>query len=131
MTCYKLFVSSIASGDGLASLDIAMDGQIVGIQWAHAITGGAASSGRLELSFASSNGLNTNDTRSSISTSAWATTGANQSFNTWSAVLPGVPVTAGERLFLHHDVESAPTSGLHCVHIYVADKSAGARRTRV
>lgn len=104
MSVYKLYSASI--GDAVASVDVVKTGKIVGVQW--------AASGDLdadnetfaaELSFSSSNGLATHDTKSSFSairqalgllTSGASSTGVNAMFP-----MPDIMVAEGERMYLH------------------------------
>jgi hypothetical protein len=136
MTQYKLFGSSIATADGVASLDIVSDGKIYAVSWNSIGTtqAGLTTSGRLELSFASGSGFATNDTRSSISQFCYFSTAVltavalNFGGQQWID-LPDIPVNQGERLFLHHLVgATTPATALHTVFIYVTDKGDGSSR---
>jgi hypothetical protein len=104
MSVYKLYSATVQ--EAAASLDIVKTGKIVGVQWA--VAGDLDADGEsfsAELSFSSSNGLTTNDTKSSFSTirqqnglltSGAIATGVNVFFP-----LPDVMVVEGERLYLH------------------------------
>ena len=131
MSIYKLYGSGVT--DNLASLDIAANGKIVGVAWAaYGDLDADTETLAAEVSFSSSSGLATNDTKSSIS--------AVRAFNTSTAtaliaintfVGPGlnIPVKAGERLYLH----AAGASFTGTAYVYVDDGgvAASARRTRL
>lgn len=133
MTSYKLYSSGTATADAAASLDVVQDGKIVGLLISGRHTAGAGgTSGRLELSFSSSSGFAANDTRSAIaqwSYSSIASVAGN--YNQYYS-LPDVPVSQGERLYLHHLATVAATSAEHTVFLLVMDKGdSSARRVRL
>lgn len=136
MTIYKLYATSVADADGVASLDIVAPGAIVGILFSSTTVGpaGGICSGQLEVSFSSSSGFASNDTRSSFATLTYGnnTGAANGAASIMQYVaLPGVPVNAGERIFLHNLVDTAPTSVRNYVYLYVDDKSATSKVRRL
>lgn len=115
MDIYKLYGTTATDTDALAQVDIQVDGHIVAASlelWtgaADALTDGA----QAEVSFASSNGFSSNDTKSSFIHAA-----AQQTFLTSGGgpvnartVLTGlaIEVAAGERIFLHVDISGAIT----------------------
>jgi hypothetical protein len=120
VSVYKLYSASI--GDGVASVDVVKTGKIVGIQWA--ASGDLDADGETfaaELSFSSSSGLTSNDTKSSISairqqngllTSGAIATGINQMFP-----MPDVQISEGERLYLH----TSGTSIVCTAYVWVED----------
>ena len=137
MTVYKFYVSSVATADGVAQLDIRQDGQIVGINFGHRVTcpAGGICSQMLEVSFSSSSAFTTNDTQSSIATTAVGETaaGANAQFGKThfvSFAAAPIRVEGGERLFVHSLVGTAPASANHTIHVYVDDKSGGPKGRR-
>lgn len=113
----------------IAELDIPGDGMITAVDWsAYADLDADGEAMVIGLSFASSEDLNQNDVRSLISvvSGQWSltTSGAGQSgFNKHVTFSPGIPVFAGERLYLHAVGSASVTSFIHaCIHL---DTSAG------
>jgi hypothetical protein len=131
MTNYKLFSNSVATADGVTSFDVVADGHIISLWWSARITRAAVSSGRFELSFASSNGFTVNDTRNSIATFSWGSSGdvADEvAFN--EQILFGdapIPISMGERIFLHHLIDTAPTAMACTVYLLCDDKARTSR----
>lgn len=125
MDIYKLFSSETASGDAQASLDIQREGHIVGISADLACTGCDAlgDGGTVELSFASTSGFASNDTKASLLTlRAWQqflTSGGGpvQSHSDVSAL--AVAVAAGERLYLHFEVAGTGPTVYATVYVFV------------
>jgi hypothetical protein len=103
----KLYGSVTTSTDGAASLDCVADGLIVGLLLEiNAETASANAAARMEVSFASTNGFTSTDTRNSIGgveTVVSQATAAGVLNNSRSLMMPGlrIPVAAGERLYLH------------------------------
>lgn len=133
MSVYKLYSASI--GDGAASIDVVKNGRIEAIHWAaRADLDADGESFDAELSFSSSSGLATNDTKSSISTirmqNGLLTSGAIASaVNQWQSPMD-VAVVEGERLYLH----TAGTAIVCTVYVWVNDGldiAGRARRTRL
>ena len=120
MSVYKLYTATV--GDAAASVDIIKSGKIVGLQWA--VVGDLDADGEsyaAELSISSSSGLTTNDTKSSIATirqmTALLTSGAVATGINQFMPLPDVPVSEGERLYLH----TSGTSITATLYIWVDD----------
>lgn len=120
MSIYKLYSASV--GDGAASVDIIKGGKITTLQWA--VRADLDADGEYcdaELSFSSSSGLTTNDTKSSISTvrlqAGLLTSGAVLSAQ--NLVIPALecPVSEGERIYLH----TAGTNITCTVYVWVDD----------
>jgi len=133
MSIYKLYTTTV--GDGAASLDIVADGRITGIQWSadfdHDADGEQL---RAELSFASSSGFTTNDTKSSFSKIAHSVNGT-PGFTTGAVNLfvgpVDIPVNQGERVYLHTVGTAASISSL-TAYMYVDDRvRADGRRVRL
>lgn len=110
MDVYKLYYTGTASVDAAASLDLQSDLVIVAMHLnlsvgsADALNEGVA----CEISFASTSGFSSNDTKSSIIGGA-----TYQNFLTTGGALPGSPIVvsgvaipgaAGERMYLHTKV---------------------------
>lgn len=136
MTVYKLYSTSVADSDSVATVDVPVPGNIVGIEYSWSLVGpaGGLCSGQLELSFASSNGLAVNDTKSSIATFSYASTSASANAtaaNNHYVSVPGIPIAAGERIHLHNLVDTAPASAKHYIYLYVDDKATTARARRL
>lgn len=134
MTVYKLYGTGVT--DNIASLDIVNDGVINAVKWAcRADLDADLETMQAEISFASASGFATNDTRSSISgvQAAAAASGTPASLtvlfvNQFDGPDLGIPVAAGERLYLH----GGGTSFTGTAWIYVDDKSSNAgRRVRL
>lgn len=132
MSIYKLYAT--ATGDGSASLDIVQNGNIEAIAW-HVDYDCVADNQllRAEVSFASSSGLATNDTKSSISAfRAYSNLGAaGADFGTANYVIAPVdiPVSQGERMYLH--LSHTMTAVAVTVYLYVDDKiGSQGRRVR-
>jgi len=106
---YKMYATGTVSADAAATIDIQEDGEVCSILLDSAIQQGDALSDGIaaEISFASVSGFGTNDTRASLvglrSYQAFLTTGgAPINKNTFITFAPnGIPVAAGERLYLH------------------------------
>lgn len=129
MTVYKLYASGTASADAAASTDIQNDGHIIALFMAACVEGANAldEGADWEVSFASTNGISTNDTRSSILGMT-----LRQEFLTSGGGLQGdnsgiggirIPVDAGERLYLHRVVTGTITQSRCTVWLYVEDGS--------
>ena len=123
------------SQDAVASIDIPMQGRLIGVQWAFAAELDAdQDSANAQLSFRSQGGFATNDDRGVISevaqehqlvTSGGIVTGVNM-----YAPLPDLPVGHGERLYLHLNVTASTPSIVICLlHFdFDIDKVSSRRR---
>jgi len=131
-TVYKLYDTSAADQDAAASVDIQEDAVIEGMAYtmltisADALNDG----GRFEISFASTNGFTSNDTRASIGGGvcgqSFLTSGGGPTFA--NGYIPmQVAVAAGERIYLHHDNTGSVTVET-TVWLYVSQKGGGPRR---
>lgn len=120
---YKLFASGTVSADGAASLDIQEDGQLCAALLDLTATAADAldDGGSAEISFSSTSGFTTNDTRASIlgisRNQAFLTSGGGgvggSVFMTFAP--HGIPMAAGERIYLHLGVTgSGPTVRVRC-----------------
>lgn len=133
---YKMFATATASTDAAATLDIVFDGVIEGLvldtvmQNADALNDAVGA----ELSFASVSGFVTNDTRASIIGSRIAqgflTSGGGPTGKVTNVAFgpDGIPVSAGERMYLHLLLVGAGTL-IASVWLYVRT-SGGARADR-
>lgn len=98
--------SSVAPADNMASIDVPMSGNLIGVDWTvNVAASGADFAIAIQLSFGSTGQFAVNDSRSVvsiISASADLTTSgaADTSVNKYVA-LPSIPVGQGERLYLH------------------------------
>lgn len=125
MSVYKLTGTTVQ--DNVASLDIIAAGHIVGMVW-NMVADLDADGDRmeLELSFASTSGFTSNDTRASLSgvgaSNGLLTSGAINGAATLAIPVPRgvIPVLAGERLYLHSK-GTAGALGQASVWIYVDD----------
>lgn len=133
LSIYKLYGSGVT--DALASLDVVANGVIEGIQWA--AVGDLDADGEsfnAEVSFSSTSGFTSNDTKSSISTIRQLAAGTPVAYcgvNQYFGPNLGIPVKAGERLYLH----ASGTAFIGTVYLYVRDgigegRTAG-RRVRL
>lgn len=125
MTIYALYDTSTASADSVAQLDIQFDGHITA--WHAALECQAvadAEGAAYEVSFLSSNTLTSNDSRGSILIVRYlaelTTSGATTT--TMNDGLSGlyIPVTAGERIWVHAEITGTLTSEFNA-HLYVED----------
>lgn len=133
MDIYKLYASIGSDTDAAASLDIQVDGHIVAMSLevdviaADALNDGASA----EVSFASTNGLASNDTKASIIRTScqqgFLTTGGGptRGYNAISGV--AIEVAAGERVFLHADITGTCTC-LCIAYLYVMPLANGSAR---
>jgi len=129
---YKLYASVSTSTDSAASLDIVEDGQIIGMNLDidatadDALNDGATA----EVSFASVSAFATNDTRASI-----IAAGVHQGFLTTgggavakSSLIAfgqdGIPVSGGERLYLHINITGTSVCAVRC-YLYVKVTGVG------
>lgn len=129
---YKLYGSVTASTDGVANLDFQFNGVIEGILLNINVTGADAlnDGGGVEISFASTSGLASNDTRASI-----AGLKVNQGFLTsgggpvgdsvFVSLGKGIPVAAGERIYMHLQVSGTVTAVNSSCWLYTAVTDAG------
>lgn len=122
MDTLKLFTSTI--GDAGAALDIPEDGEIQSILMDLIVLGADALNDGIaaEISFASVSGFSANDTRASMLTlrayQGFLTTGGSMTGKT--AVVNGlaIPVSAGERIYLHTVATGTVTFNL-IAYLYV------------
>lgn len=137
---YKLFGTiTAAAADGLASFDIVRPGHIVGL-WGSVDPGPIqvnAEGYMMEISFASSNGFTTNDTKSSLyywrQQLAFATSGNTRCAD--QIQVPGmkIAVQVGERIYMHVGLIGTPVTAFVGV-VYLAVESGmggGSRQRRV
>lgn len=125
MDVYKLFSSETASGDAQATLDIQRDGHIVAIsgdvsvQGADALNDGAS----VELSFASTSGFGSNDTKASLLTmrahQGFLTSGGGPVTKRADVAGIAIAVAAGERLYLHFEVAGSGPTAYATVYVFV------------
>lgn len=120
-TCITLVGTGTGGTENnIANIDVPLDGNLIGIDWSvYADLDADGESARYEVSFASSNGIGSNDLRASISQVAmWAsmtTSGqAQHSVNKFVA-LPDIPVAGGERIYLHAIASAGVAAGVACV----------------
>jgi len=119
--------------DALAAIDIPQDGVLIGIDWDLAANFDADSEDvAAELSFIATNQLQTNDVRgriSSISAEAVVLTavGINSvSIQKWLGSFD-LPLSGGERLYVHLVSDSGVTGNVRCNLFY--DQSGTMRRS--
>lgn len=133
MSIYKLFTTT--DGDGAASLDIIENGMITAVYFSgYAALSADADSFEAEVSFASTSGFATNDTKSSIAKVATevelVTSGEPQNgFNIMVAPLE-IPVSQGERLYLHTATPVGTAAIRMSCYVYVKDRARSPRRLR-
>lgn len=137
MDLYKLFGTGAADADAVAALDIQVDGHIVAMTlevWA--VGADALNDGiECEISFASTNGFASNDTKASlihaVATQSFLTSGGSvvRAFSSISGL--AIEVAAGERLFLHANVVGAPTTYSAVGYLFVMPGVDGTARPSV
>lgn len=128
-TIYKLY--SATQTDAAASVDIQEDGVIEGVLFDLDVSGADALNDAIkaEVSFASTSGFTSNDTRASLAGThfrqEFLTSGGGP--NCGGPYVPmEIPVSAGERIYLH--MVAAGTVVVACqVWIYVRGGNAGRR----
>lgn len=135
MSVYKLYAAGTGgTEDGAAQLDVQFDGEI------NAIFGQMSADldadqefCAAELSFISTNSLTNNDTRGSLFTlrGQCSVGAAGMVINDTNSGVGGlaIPVTAGERIWLHLSATAGVTSST-TIYIYVADGAAVDQRRR-
>ncbi len=135
MSVYKLYNNFAASADAGASLDIMFDGEIVAIDWA--VRADLDANGEeycCEVSFLSSNTFASNDSRGSISIVCEQVAGAEAAGFAISGINKSVtgiriPVSAGERIYLH-SLQSTTGQVTPTVYLHVDDRSDPRLRRR-
>lgn len=108
--------------DGLASVDVPQDGNLVGIEWSvrNLLIDADGEAFAAQVSFGSTGAFSTNDTRQVISqvcvgqadlvTSGYIVPSINQ-----YTPLPNLRVAAGERLYLHTNASAGVSASIFCV----------------
>lgn len=133
MSIYKLYGAGTGGTEsGVASLDIQFDGVITAIHTAHSADLDADTEFSLaEASFLSTATMTTNDARGSLITSELRAVGTVAgAIAANSGVGPvEIPVSAGERVFLHFNSSASTTSSCH-VYLYVSDGADVNQRRR-
>lgn len=136
MRIYKLHGNiSAGTNNSVAQLDIVEDGKIQALLFAGGPQGMDALNDelRVEVSFASSNTLDSNDVRQAI-----AEIGVSQNFNTSGGgignihqALSGlnINVIAGERIHMHSFASTGVGGRISCF-LYIEDGSGGKTRSR-
>lgn len=136
MRIYKLHANVTAgTNNSIATFDIVEDGKIHVVSWAGAPTGMNALDDefRVEVTFASTNTLDSNDVRQAIHE-----IGASQQFLTDGGGVGSINnsvsgldinVIAGERIHMHSFASTGVGGRVSCF-IYVKDGSGGKTRTR-
>lgn len=134
MSIYKLF--STTDGDGAASLDVIENGVITGVYFSgYAALSADGDSFEAEVSFASTSGFSTNDTKSSLAKVATevelVTSGQPQNgINIMVAPLE-IPVQQGERLYLHTATPVGAAAIRISAYVYCKDRARSPRRVRL
>lgn len=136
MRVYKLNADAAAgTTSSIATLDIVEDGKIKAIAWAGTALNMDALGDeyRAEVSFSSSNTMDQNDVRQSISEVGCAqnflTSGGGGGSLNHSVTGLDLNVVAGERIHLHSKLSTGVSGRISC-HIYVKDGSGGRTRNR-
>lgn len=98
--------ASAAAGAAMATIDVPLNGNLVGVDWRlEAAASGADFANTVQLSFGSTVAFSVNDARQVISMAAvgtdLTTSGAAQTVVNHYVPLPQIPVSMGERLYLH------------------------------
>lgn len=137
MRIYKLHANvSAGTNNSIAQLDIVEDGKIRAISWAGAPINldAAQDEFRVEVSFSSSNTLDSNDIRQAIDEvgvgqpSTTALLGGVGNINKAFSGL-NINVIAGERIHMHSFASTGVAGRVSCF-IYVDDGSGGRTRSR-
>lgn len=137
MDVYKLYGAGSATADNVASLDIRHDGHIVAIAASIAVTAADALNDgfSVELSFGSTGGIATNDTTASLlvvrASQGFLTSGGGGVHQHQSVSGIAVPVSAGERLYLHALILGSAGPQYVCTYYVYVIPTAGGGRTAV
>jgi len=136
VSVYKLHGVASADTDGLAQLDVQFDGRIVAwMIMATALSADAIADGfEIEISFLSGSMFTNNDARGVIAMAAWqqqflTTGGGPSSVNSHLSGLQ-IPVSAGERVYLHLNAAGSPGNVAISCLLYVEDDSDPLLRRR-
>lgn len=134
---HKLFATGSATADGVATTDVTENGRITGI-WGYldVTNADAATDGyAMEISFASSSGFTSNDTRSSIYgcsvRCSLTTSGGYNSSQAFASPPLNIEVVMGERIYAHILEDGAPASYDLSVWIAIAKAAVARRRPSV
>ena len=137
-TILQLYASISGTGDGVASLDVPEDGEIMGIDWDMVGTAGFQSADAIQaqLSFLASSQFVTNDARGAISSCGLAVglvstngTGGGIHAQKFVSMEEGLNVSGGERLHLHALLVGVATTETRCL-VHLKTKRTAARRSR-
>jgi len=133
MSVYKLYAAGTGgTEDGIAQTDIQFDGVITSIYMTNAADLDAdLEFCHAEISFISQNSIGVNDTRGSLMTLTDRAVGTPAG-NTGMAASSGpmaVPVTAGERVWMHISATAGAVSAVSA-YLYVDDKASETLRRR-
>lgn len=123
--------------NALAMLDIPQDGFIIGIDWdMFALLDATSELCEVELSFIATNQLGTNDVRgriSSVGTGAVVLTAVGINTNSvqkWVGSID-IPVSGGERLFLHAGSTAGVSGNVRCnLHVDLGTTTRRSARRR-
>jgi len=122
--------------DALASIDIPQGGVITGVDWdAHANLDADSEQFRIELSFIATNQITSNDVRgriSSIGSEVAVLTSGIPVASMQKFVGPmDLPVSGGERLYLHSMATAGVTGNVRCnIHLDVSGRGIARRSAR-
>jgi len=118
---YKFYGTATTSTDAVATIDIQFDGVIEGALLTIQASGADAlnDGGDVEISFASTSGFVANDTRASIAgltvRQGFLTSGGSMVGDTvFLSLGKGIPVSAGERMYMHLGVTGTTTVAARC-----------------
>lgn len=128
MSMYKMSATNIVTTDAIQSLDVREDGHIIAIGGYVVASGVDAQNegAEIELSFASVSGFGANDTLNQIfgmtsgAHSVTTSGGSPGGQNCWVSGLR-IPITAGERIYMHIIVRGTLTALRTNVWIMVED----------
>ncbi len=137
LTILQMFAQATATADGIASIDVPEDGEIVGIDWDMVASAGFGDldNMQIQLSFLASSQFTTNDARGAISScgigvGAITTSGVGGGLQAQKFVwlTDGLDVAGGERLHLHSLRVGVATTEVRCL-VHLKTRKARARRT--
>lgn len=131
----KMYAAPAGGDETLATMDVPMHGNIIGVEWAaYADLDADGDLAEAQVSFRSAGSFNTNDDRGVISEIRMGiqlvTSGIGNNHVNKYTPLPDIPVGAGERLYLHTS-NTASTPGLVSCLLHFSfdiDKVASRRR---
>lgn len=109
MVSIKLYATGTTTADNVASVICPTTGRLVAVNGVVRVIGSATPDVLFQVSAQSTGQFATNDCRNVIAEFGVGSDATYYNSNTVSAVLPGYPVKAGDKLYLHRSVTGTVT----------------------